>query len=72
MMLRVTVLLALLALVLVAPAQPASAGLGSVCVDQVDKMIADGGSTYCVNPSGSCKVSESRETIFGRESYCLA
>lgn len=50
----------------VASAAPPSVGK---CVTAVDDMINDGGSTYCVNHNG-CLVYESREYIWGRETYC--
>lgn len=41
------------------------------CVSTVDDLISDGGSTFCVNKDG-CLVYESREYIWGRETYCYA
>ena len=61
-----TVLLALLLTLAIAPAVDAAPGK---CVTTLDDMVSDGGSTYCVLTNG-CVVWESREYIWGRETYC--
>lgn len=50
---------------------PAAADPWPYCFSAIDDMIHDGGSTYCVDPDGKCRVSESRESIFGREERCI-
>ena len=41
------------------------------CFSKLDDMIADGGTTVCVDATGDCKVWESTEYVWGRESRCL-
>jgi hypothetical protein len=55
------------------PTGPASSS-SSVpkCFSQIDDMINDGGTTYCVDLGGPCHVSESTEYIWGREYHCVA
>jgi hypothetical protein len=43
-----------------------------LCFSQVDDMINDGGTTYCVSVRGPCHLSESTEYIWGREYRCVA
>lgn len=58
------------ALLLAVTAVPSSVEAARpLCVTTLDDMVSDGGSTYCVLYQG-CVVYESREYIWGRETYC--
>ena len=72
MNLRVALLATLALLPLILISSPAAAAPGATCVHQIDDLLTDGGTTYCVNPAGPCHVSESTEYIWGREYHCVA